>query len=202
LSKLTAAAEFAKIVEASAATIALIAGAVWFSEQHESYPRADLQQSVEVVPVQPDLVSVEVHTNFENTGKKPIHLSSAFVMLQNVAASPFGLRRLARLKGAAYWEALRPVKTPDPHQFHEGELRWPVLNEYDGPIDHDVEPGETDVLVFTFLLACRQDVGSAPLNWVRVASEIEKPNNAEEKGFAWNARTFADLSSACGAHNG
>jgi len=185
----------AGIVQAAATTAALVLGAWWFLEQRQTYPHAEIQQTVDVVPIQAGLIAVEVQIQFENIGKRRIHLTSARIKLQSVSGEPYDYPFLATLDGAAYWRATRPVG-PNPEHFNQGELRWPLLKQYDGAIDYRVEPGEKDTLVFTFLLQCAPNPGR-PLGKLRVASDILKPDESGDRGFAWKARTFVDASDAC-----
>ena len=97
LGKLQTWAEVAQVVESFAAVIALGGAAWWFFEQRENYPRAQLQQTVEVVPLEPGLVSVEAQIRFENIGKQRIELTAARVKLQNVSSEPYDYRLLATL---------------------------------------------------------------------------------------------------------
>ena len=181
-----------QIVQAAATAIALALGAWWFIEQRQTYPHAQLSQTVNVVPVAKGLIAVEVQVQFQNTGKLLIKLTHATVKLQTVAADPYGYPDLAQKNGEDYWKAKRPVQTPDLRQFNQAELRWPLLKQFDDKIDHRIEPGETDVLVFTFLVPCDQD-----LHMVRVASDIQKPAKGDETNFAWKTRAFADVTNAC-----
>jgi hypothetical protein len=190
--------QFTQLAQGIATAIALVAGAIWFMEQRQTYPHAQVQQSVEAVSVGRGLVAVEVQVQFQNSGKLLIHLTHATVKLQNVTPDPYDYAALAEENGDSYWKARRPVPTPDPRQFNQGELRWPVLKQYDGPIDHVIEPGETDLLVFTFLVPCQSDPSdkATELHEVRVASDIHKPVG-HGKDLAWKARAFADVSAAC-----
>jgi hypothetical protein len=189
----------AQLIQGAATAIALLAGAWWFIEQRQTYPHAQLTQSVEAVPVDKGLIAVEVQVQFQNTGKLLIHLTHATVKLQNVSAKPYGYADLANENGDTYWKAKRPVQTPDLRQFNQGELRWPVLKLFDDKIEHLVEPGETDVLVFTFLVPCQSvpDDPASELHVVRVASDIHKPAKGDKNDFAWKTRAFVDVSNAC-----
>ena len=188
----------AAICQAVATTIALLLGAWWFKEQRQTYPHAKLEQTVDVVPVREGVAAIEVRIQFENIGKRRIELKAARIMLQNVSGKTYDYPFLATLNGAAYWRATRPSDWQN-NQFNAGELRWPVLKQYDGAIDSRVEPGETDTLMFTFLVTCsRGDYRNASrLRRLRIASDIIKPDSSGDKGFAWKARTFADVSKQC-----
>lgn len=151
------------------------------------------------MPVKRGLVAVEAHVQFDNKGMTRIDLHHANVKLQNVSDQPYGYGDLARQTGPAYWQANRPGKASD-RQFREGELRWPVINQFDDDIDHLIEPGETDILVFTFLVPCQSLATDTSMkrHFIRVASDVTKPAGSGPKDFAWKARSFADLSTACG----
>lgn len=199
MGKLESSAHVAQIVQSIAATIALAGAGWWFIEQRETYPRADLTQAVEVVPIGSGVIAVEVYAKLHNNGEKLIKLHRARVKLQEISATPFQYDDLANLHGAEYWEAVRPMKMPDMRQFNAGELRWPVLKVFDGAVDHHVEPSETDLMVFTFLVPCVRSVGDErrALQTVRIATDILKPEKEEGQEFAWKARGFVDVSEEC-----
>jgi hypothetical protein len=199
VTKLEGCGHVAGIIQAVATTIALGLGAWWFVEQRQTYPHGQVKQVVDVHRVGTAAIAVEAQVSFENTGKRLIHLESANIKLQDVSPEPYGYEELASQDGVAYWNAKRPVQTPDPRQFNQGELRWPLIKQFDQSIDHRVEPGETDVLVFTFLVPCSTGEGRSvrKLGVLRVASDIHKPRTEEEHGFAWKARTFVDVTAAC-----
>ena len=204
MTKLERWGQVASIIQATAATIALVVGAWWFFEQRETFPHAQLEQTLQVVPVKRGLIAVEAHVQFANKGMTRIELTHANVKLQNVSDQPYLYGDLAALRGPPYWAATRPGKTPDVPQFTEGELRWPVSNQFDGPIHHVIEPGETDILVFTFLLQCQSVASdrSTKLHFVRVATDVTKPEGSGPKDFAWKARAFANVSPACSGKGG
>jgi hypothetical protein len=198
MSKLTTASELATIIESVAAVGAVIVGAWWFVEQRENYPRADVSQVTNLVPIKTDLFAVETNISIKNEGKRQLKLHRAQVMLQAVSAAPYDYMALSGFAGAAYWRATRP-KMSNANQFHDGELRWPVIRSFDGPIDHHIEPGETDNLVLTFLMRCSDlNFGeSKPVHLLRLATDVFKPEGEEGKDFAWKARSFIDVSKEC-----
>ena len=191
--------EVAKIIESAAAIGGLIVAGWWFIEQRENYPRADLSQSASAVSLHPGLFAIEANIEVKNEGRKQLKLHRARVMVQAVSASPFNYDQLATVDGPAYWGSVRPISTPDAHQFQDGELRWPVVRMFDGPIDHHVEPGETDNIIFTFLIPCsRLQLGRMEhVRTLRIATDLFKPTTEEGKDFAWKAREFVDISKEC-----
>lgn len=199
LSKLETSAAVAQIIESIVAALAFLLAGWWFLEQRQNYPRAVVTQSIDVISVEPGILAVEANVRLENAGKKLLKLRRARIRLQEVSGKPFEYADLARLEGDEYWKAVRPLDTPNRRQFHAGELRWPVLKIFDDQIDYRIEAGETDNLVFTFLVPCVRKIGSETrsLGTLRVATDIFKPDSEEGKEFAWKARAFADVSKEC-----
>jgi hypothetical protein len=200
MSKLATCAEIAKIAEAAAAFGGLVVAGWWFIEQRENYPRADVSQSTTIVHVAPDVFAVEVNVSIKNEGKKQLKLHHVQVLLQAVSADPFDYRSLSTLRGQDYWQADRP-RISNQKQFYDGELRWPVITRFPGPVDHHIEPGETDNIVLTFLLRCSglRFPKSTPIRSLRIATDVFKPATEEGRDFAWKARGFVDISKECKA---
>lgn len=198
---LTVIAEIAQILESIAALVALGAAAWWFFAQRENYPRADVSQTIQRVPVGPGLIALETNVGIKNAGKKLLKIERARVRVQQVAPNPFGYADLAKLSGDDYWRAVRPVPTPDSRQFNGGELRWPAIRVFDGRVNYEIEPGETDNMVITFLIPCASipRTHSGDLHRLRIATDIFKPGSQPDEELAWKARAFVDVSRECAA---
>lgn len=211
-------ANVAAIVESGAAVAALVLGGWWFLAQRENYSRIDLSQSAQVIPLGHGTIAIEAILNVKNAGMKQAKLHRARVRLQEASGWQFDYDQLAAMDGTKYWRALRPPITPDRRQFNAGELRWPSLKIFDGAIDSHIEPGETDTLIFTFLVPCRREVAgqTRSLHHLRLAADIFKPDDEQEddadgqldqdsprnstqppKEFAWKARSFVDVTKEC-----
>jgi hypothetical protein len=112
-----------------------------------------------------------------------------------VSPSQYGFDQLNELRGGDYWKAVRPGSKED-GQFHYAELRWPVIRQYaQQGVKHDIEPGETDLFVATYLVKC------GTRRRFRVATDVIKPialrRGDQDKVRAWTARTFVDTRDAC-----
>jgi hypothetical protein len=178
---------------------AFVLGAYWYFMERKGLPHANIAQTTHVYQVSSELVAVEVHTTIENRGSQLLRLRHARVALQLVSPGQYDYEALWALKGDAYWDAVKPgERLPDgaPNRFfHRGELRWFPVRTFDRPINHDIEPGETDLLVTTFLVRCNANI-------VRIATDIEKRPSSFERftgqdPLSWKARTFTDLRRAC-----
>lgn len=185
---------------------ALIAG-YWFFVERKGMPHADVSQELQVVPLGDGLVAVEAHVTIKNLGKRLLRIERINSRLQLIRADAYDYAGLNEESDETYWQATRPGG--EDRQFHQAELRWPIFRQYDEQVDHRIEPQETDLIVVTFLTSC----SLAP--WVRVASDIYNPSagsaeEAEEKaqgaqespGYAWKARSFANLGEACSTAEG
>jgi hypothetical protein len=173
--------------------------AYWYFLERKGHPHANISQTAQAYQVSPGLVAVEVHTTIENLGSRLLRLGEARVALQLVSPGRYDYQALWALRGDAYWDAVKPDErlddgSPNPF-FHRGELRWFPIRVYDRPINHEIEPSESDLLVTTFLVRCNARV-------VRIATDLEKGLSGIERlfgqpGLSWKARTFVDLERAC-----
>ena len=195
----------AKYAQALLTLMALVTTAYWFFLERKGLPHADVTQSVQVVPLGNDLIAVEAHVQIKNIGQRLLRIDRINSRLQLVRADAYDYENLNRLANDDYWTAARP--NSDALQFHAGELRWPIFRQYRKSVDHRIEPGETDLIVVTFLMNCSLS------DQVRVASDVYNPaaansagNGSEEseagEGIAWKTRSFADLSQACPQQEG
>lgn len=188
--------DWAKLLQAAFAIGALVLAGYWYFVERRGMPHADVTQTVHVVPVSPGLVAVEAHISVKNLGERLLQVRGIKSRLQRVEAASYDYAQLAGQSGQAYWKAKRP-NSPKDAQFHDTELRWPIHEQYEGPIDHDVEPGETDLIVVTFLFRCRA------ADNIRLATDIISPSeDRKEEELAWKARSFADVADACKAKEG
>jgi len=166
--------------------------AYWFFVERKAQPHADVTQTLEAVQVSPGLAAVEAHVSLKNLGSQLLVLKQARVALQLAQPGVYDYEALWARKGDDYWKALKspPGAQPNPY-FDEAELRWFPIREYKGRIRHQIEPGETDLLVATFLVHCTARV-------VRVATEIERETDwLNRTPMSWKARTFLNLHDAC-----
>jgi hypothetical protein len=182
--------DWAKLVQAVFTLGALLLAAYWYFVERRGLPHADVSQTVYAVPMGAGLVAIEVHISVKNLGERVLRIERIKSRLQRVEARTYGYDKLAGQSGKQYWEAIRPGASKG-RQFYETELRWPVHEQYEGPVHHVVEPGETDLIVVTFLYPCSE------AKEVRLASDILSPDAKDDEGLAWKARTFTDLAHAC-----
>jgi hypothetical protein len=197
----------AKYAQALLTLLALGTTAYWFFLERKGMPHADVTQKLEVLPLGDDLVAVEAHIQIKNLGQRLLEINHVNSRLQAVRPDAYDYAGLNKKRGDEYWSALRPKG--DEKQFLSAELRWPILRRYDNPVEHRIEPGETDLIVVTFLVSCSE------YDWVRVASDVYNPSttNSESteedmtdsggvEGLAWKTRSFANLYEACSGTRG
>jgi hypothetical protein len=181
---------FAQNLQFVFTSLAIFLAGYWYFVERRGFPHANLSQRVLVLPLADGLVAVEAHVSLQNLGTTMFRVESAVVRLQAVEPTTYNYADLAALSGQDYWNAERPNPGPRrSNQFQDGELRWPVLNQYTRPVTHDVEAGETDLMVFTFVLRCPSH------RYVRVSTDVINPGHEDPR--AWKARSFVDLNSAC-----
>lgn len=183
---------WASTLQAILTVTAFLLAAYWFFLERHGKPHADVKQTVHVQRLQPGLVAVEAHIAVENKGSTLLKIDRAQIRLQQVRPPLLDYPAVARNKEP--WRlkrALEPGATEKKVVFNNAEHVWPTMLQFDrGGLGHEIEPGETDLIVATFFVSCRYEV-------VRVSTQVQK-----EPGRMWKVRTFADLTAACAGAKG
>lgn len=161
--------------------------AYWFFVERKGMPHADVSQTIHMVPLGGGLAAVEAHIQIRNLGQRLLKVRHVNSRLQTVRPDAYDYVGLNAKLGDEHWRATRP--SSDAKQFHGSELRWPILREYNEGVKHEIEPGETDLIVVTYLIHCTE------FTWVRVASDIL--NSTAENSLAWKTRSFANTHDVC-----
>lgn len=187
---LSGANDWAKLLQALFTLTAFGLAAYWYFVERKGLPHADIEQQVTVVPLAGGLVAIEAHVKIRNLGERLLRIEHINSRLQNVEAATYAYGALAGLRGPSYWNAQRPNRAGG--QYTGAELRWPVRRQFDEQVEHEIEPGETDLFVATFLAPC------SGVDWVRVATDVYKPGGDPDHPLAWKARNFASIAAACG----
>ncbi|MBX7501986.1 hypothetical protein K3181_11085 [Qipengyuania sp. YG27] len=189
----------ARYAQALLTLVALATTGYWFFLERKGMPHADVSQEVSAVPLGDGLIAVEAHVKVHNLGQRELVVDHLKSRLQLVRGDAYRYDLLNAKKGDDYWAAKRSGKSHKP-QFNQAELLWPIHRTFDRRVEYKIEPGETDLVVATFLMSCSK------ANWIRVATDIFKPSgagrwfgwkNEKDKDKAWKARTFLDVRSAC-----
>lgn len=199
----------AQYAQALLTLLALLTTGYWFFLERKGMPHADVSQEIAVIPVSKGLVAVEVHVKITNLGQRLLEIDKINSRLQLVRPDAYDYVGLNKKKGEDYWLAERPGASKNSKQFHIAELRWPIYRQYRDEVKHRIEPGETDLLVVTFLMECRH------AKWVRVATDVYKPaenslgkasGSADatvetledaDQNYAWKARSFVNARDIC-----
>ena len=204
--------------------LAFIATAYWFFVERKGMPHADVTQTIYVQPIADRLVAVEAHVNVKNLGERLLEVGWVYSRLQLSHHRSYDFAGLNAKDDDPYWDAVKTMKNGStlPY-FNAAELQWPTWRQFDRAVRHEIEPGESDLIVLTYVMSC----DDAPA--VRVATDIFKPSDwfpsrpikAAPKGspdqadpgqeeaarpepgaMAWKTRTFASLDEACSGDEG
>lgn len=186
---LDSANNWAKLLQALVTLMAFGLAAYWYFVERKDMPHADVTQEIVLSPVAPGVVSVEAHVRIRNLGERLLRIDRIYSRLQEVQGESYDYGALADLQGDAYWRARRPETRAA--QFSGAELRWPVARQFEDQVAHEIEPGETDLFVATFLIRCSR------FRHIRVATDVNKPGSDPDRPLAWKARTFANLGQVC-----
>jgi hypothetical protein len=183
----------AETVQAVLTAGALLLAGYWYFVERKGQPHANVTQAVFVQHLQRGYVLVESHVSVQNLGSRLLKINQARMRLQQVSPALYPYDELAKKSGPDYWAALKPLmfKGKPVRYFNELELSFPLLREYNGPVRHEVEPGETDLLVTSFIVPCTAKV-------VRITASLQKdPGDEGSEPMVWKARNFADITQWC-----
>jgi hypothetical protein len=188
---LVRASKWASLIQALVTSGAILVGGAWYLVERQPLPHADVSQTINVVPVDKGLIAVEAQVTIKNLGRRLLKIRKIDAKLQAVSAKSFDYRTLTDHDNDSYWSAKRPEPYQDDDQFHFAELRWPILRRFNREVQHDIEAGESDVFVATFLMRCPAH------DFVRVATEVYNPTDFKNEGLTWKARSFANVGDVC-----
>lgn len=202
-----------QIFQAVATTAAITLAGYWYFIERRGEPHADVSQTAEVIPLGKGRIAVEVHVHVQNLGRQLLRIDRFVSRLQLADVDHYGMNDLIGKNGLDYWHSTSVAGKDARAHFNHAELRWPQLNYYDDKVEHEIEPGESDLLVATFLLNC------PPQDFVRVASDVAKPideqtdENTEseanllanageahpidDRRMMWKARSFVNVGKIC-----
>lgn len=179
----------------------LLAGYLYFLERR-SKPHADVSQTAQAVSLGDNIVAIEAAVTVKNLGTQLLEISRVNSRAQALDVKLLGVDNLAYLQGDKYWKASGTVDGEAREVFNGSELRWRQLKVYKDDVDHEIEPGETDLLTITFVFPC------PAAQFVRIATDVSKPgveaaaktddaDKTKTRKLAWKTRTIVDLKQLC-----
>ncbi|RYI12408.1 MAG: hypothetical protein EON48_13145 [Acetobacteraceae bacterium] len=179
----------------------LTAGAImlagyWYFVERRGKPHADISQVISIVPIKPGFVAVETQINIKNVGETLLEVTRAQIWLQQVSPppeSPGALvpENLTKL-GVFDWPRHTPADKDGYASaiYTNAEFHWPPIKVYRDKVMHEIEPGESDAMIATFMVKCDVQV-------VRVAAYVYKGGQGKNERW-WRTAAFANTSEACG----
>lgn len=184
-----------KLTQTVLTTLALGLAGYWYLVERKGEPHANVTQTAEVVRLSEDVAAIEVQISIKNLGSRLLKLVEGDIRLQQVSPPEFDAAALERRQDKAYFDASSfPGEAPRKQGIFDGpELNWKRVNRFRGPLHNRIEPGETDLIVATFLIRC--DVRTA-----RIATQIKREDPriwGGEDGYWWKARTLVNVQQAC-----
>ena len=142
---LDSANNWAKLLQALFTLSAFGLAAYWYFAERTGMPHADVTQELIITPVGDEIVSIEAHVRIKNIGERLLRINRIYSRLQEVQGDLHGYAARGFGDNDAYWNAVR-AEGRGP-QFSRAELRWPVARQFDDLVEHEIEPGETDLFV-------------------------------------------------------
>jgi hypothetical protein len=187
--------EAASIFQAVLTAGAILLTGYWYFVDRKGQPHADLSQIISVEPLKPGYVAVETQISIKNLGEKLLTIKQAQFVLQRVSppldapaeTSPEELSKLPPKSWPAHGVIGKDgYATPI---FNDSELVWPPIRMYDSKETNDIEPGETDTMIATFIVNCDMKV-------VRVEAYVLKGGTGNSERW-WHSAGFADVRKEC-----
>ena len=176
---------WAEMIQAIVATAGIIVAGIWtymiFIEDRESYPHANLDETITRVKLTDQVNLLEVILKIHNSGQTLMHLSQATVRLQQVLPI-----NGCAADAACVVDDLNEALT-DGNRVSD-RFSWPVETNREAAWDTPliVEPGEDDVMDFEFVIP-------ATIQVVRVYGFV--PNDAlksDSSSPGWSVARFYD----------
>jgi hypothetical protein len=189
--------DISNLVQSSLTTLAILIAGYWFFVERKGAPHADIEEKIAVIPSEKagQFAIVEATITVKNLGQQLLRIRNVDVRLQTADLDQAKARAVAEL-GPTEWPQQLANGT---HLFNEAEYQWPTLRWFRQEVDHEVEPGESDMLTATFVVPCS-------IQNIRIAAQIEKGSSGilfwRTPSMFWKARSFASTEQACKAEPG
>jgi hypothetical protein len=189
---------WAKMFQGIITIVAIISAGYLYFVERRSKPHADVSQTAQAVSLGDDNVALEASVVVKNLGTQLLKINRIYSRVQPIDIRDLGVRDLAEQQGEGYWNAVGNVDGQPRPVFNGTELRWRQLKFHDRDIEHEIEPGESDLVTVSFVFPCPE------ARFVRVATDVTKPGgtiagDGSEKGveLVWKTRTMVDLQPIC-----
>lgn len=175
----------AQTVQAMATAIALIVAGFWtyllFVQNREQAPKADMEHTFTRITLDSDRALLRVAAKVTNTGK-------VLFLAGDVTA------RVQQIIPLASLEQCRRPECPSQLLSKTGNVRpdgksiaqWPLLDSYKGAPHFEMEPGESENLVFDLVIPISSSV-------VQVYTVLE---NRSKPGVGWETYSVVDFRGA------
>jgi hypothetical protein len=190
------------VVQSFLTAVAILLAGFWYFVERKGTSHADLQLRVEGAHLTDELALLEVHLAVRNSGTTLLKADQWKVQLLSVDPATLPLAAALALPGDSW-----PERVGDAQLYSGGELLWPALRRFNGFEIHDVEPGETDIKTFDFLVACKDEkllkvmasLRKADFKWDPTAVRLGRDTRATPREFWWKARALVDGGKVCAA---
>ena len=161
--------------------VAIILGGIWtyilFIRTRQKFPRANIIHDIKHLSLPNDKTLLHIDIRLSNVGDVLLSLASGEVRVQQVLPLPDELANIIE-------------KGEDPVKDEEREIEWPLIGERScswKKDDFEVEPGESDNLLFDFIIEKE----------VKVVEVYSYFQNIKKRptDIGWNLTTVYDLRS-------
>ncbi len=172
-SRLTAVKDIAGIIQSVLICLSIITAGIWFFLQRDPLPKANITHEITHRQITPELTWLHVSVSITNVGKRLLQLESGFTRLQKIL--PLDPAIADTIKAGK--SPVSPVDCVVP---------WRTSHSFDLNLTVAIEPGETDILNYEFIIP-------AYIRTVKIYSYFER-----RKDLGWSRTTIYDLTKSGG----
>jgi hypothetical protein len=175
------------IFQAVTTGVGILAAGYFYTVERRASPSLDISQSNSAFFLNYEsgnYVSIEVNLHLKNVGNTLLKLRSLDARLSRVDPSGLDLNELGNLPRDSWPSQFSDKNT---EMYNVTEMRWPILRYVQSSIKRDIEPGESDIIIISFVVPCG-------INVVKVSAQLQKPGHPN---LWWKTVGYVSIGDLC-----
>ncbi len=187
-------------LQALITVIAVVVAGYWYLIERRGTAHANVEISAIGVRLNENAVLVQARVEIENSGQILLEPQEWEVRLLSVVPSrSFPLD--AAIQDARDHYDQWPERIAGAPAYFDNELQWSALRRFNGPAEHEIEPGERDIRIFDMLVPCTVATANLTIALRKPRPQWWRPAEPPE-GWWWKDRLLIGLSGLCAGEAG
>lgn len=175
--------EAALIFQSIVTGAAILAAGYFYFVERRSAPKLDVSQTLSVFRVDQKYVTIESVVSIKNLGYTLLKLRDLDARLQKITPNKLAMEELGKLKYDVW-----PQNFGNKDAMYSGtEMTWPIVRYASQKMTRDIEPGENDTIVLSFIVSC-------DIHVLKLSTQLKKPGYTNRW---WKTVSFVDTRAAC-----